>query len=748
MKLKISLMAVGLLSAASLWADPPARVARLNFITGSVSFRPASLEDWAPATVNYPMTTGDHLWTDQDGRAELHIGSTTFRLGPQTALEILNLDDRTLQVKVAQGALSVHPRHVREDEVLEVDTPNSAVSIGREGVYRINVGEDGKTAVTVRHGEVELTAAGQAVPVQAAQEADVANGDPATYDVEDAGPEDGFDDWALDRDRHEEHLDSTRYVSDELVGVEDLDTYGHWREVGDYGPVWTPATVEVGWAPYRNGHWAWVAPWGWTWVDDAPWGFAPFHYGRWAYVQGGWGWYPGTIIERPVYAPALVAFVGGGGWSASLSFGGGFGAGAAAVGWFPLGPHEIYVPPYPVGVNYVRQVNITHVTNINVNNITVNNGVVTNVNVQRTYVNQSVNGAVTAVPQTAFVSARSVASVAAVVPPRVVATAAVSTGTPVGVQASAVSVLGHAPGSVASVPRPPAVVLSRTFVAKVAPPPPVAAFSPTLHPVVTNLPPKPASQAVGIQGLKPAVPLTGGVGLKPLRPNLVAPRVVSATEVHSLPAVQSNTTTGNSGFKPTNQNNSFKPGGTNTLTNTNTNTNTTKPGSQQLDSFHGTTGASPKPGATGSTTGTTGTSGGQNFRPPVHGTPAPTGVQTPPPGKETFKPTGTTNNNFHPAPSPTPKNEEVESFKGHTNTGSSNFRPTGNPTPAPSPKGGTNNEEFKSSTHGNSNPEVVKPTPTPHPHNESTPPPHHNEPTPPPHHNESKPTPKPSPKDH
>src|SRR4029079_18322212 len=95
-------------------------------------------------------------------------------------------------------------------------------------------------------------------------------------------------------------------------------------------PVWMPR-VRAEWVPYRYGHWAWVEPWGWTWIDDAPWGFAPFHYGRWAYVRGGWVWAPGVMVARPVYAPALVAFVGVGG---------------ASVAWFPLGPREVYVPAW------------------------------------------------------------------------------------------------------------------------------------------------------------------------------------------------------------------------------------------------------------------------------------------------------------------------------------------------------------------------------------------------------------------
>jgi hypothetical protein len=92
----------------------------------------------------------------------------------------------------------------------------------------------------------------------------------------------------------------------DIIGYEDLDTYGVWRDVPPYGWVWTPTNMPAGWAPYREGHWAWVEPWGWTWIDDEPWGFAPFHYGRWAFVAGAWSWVPGRLdpAVRPVYAPA------------------------------------------------------------------------------------------------------------------------------------------------------------------------------------------------------------------------------------------------------------------------------------------------------------------------------------------------------------------------------------------------------------------------------------------------------------
>jgi hypothetical protein len=173
-----------------------------------------------------------------------------------------------------------------------------------------------------------------------------------------------------------------------MVGYEDLDEYGTWRVVPAYGTVWAPRSVPAGWAPYRFGHWAWVEPWGWTWIDDAPWGFAPFHYGRWALVAGGWVWIPGTVVARPVYAPALVVFLGAPG------------SGAAGVGWFPLGPREVYVPPYRVSTTYVRTVNRGFVVNVNVETIDVTRAV---------YANRRVSGAVTYVPRQTFVGAQPVA---------------------------------------------------------------------------------------------------------------------------------------------------------------------------------------------------------------------------------------------------------------------------------------------------------------------------------------------------
>ena len=154
-----------------------------------------------------------------------------------------------------------------------------------------------------------------------------------------------------------------QYVSPEVPGYYDLDGYGSWDTVAQYGPIWYPTSVAVGWCPYRFGRWVWVEPWGWTWVDDAPWGFAPFHYGRWVQVGPRWGWLPGPIAVAPIYGPAFVAFLGGPGFSVS------FGVGGVAA-WFPLGPGEPFYPWYHHSPGYLRQINVTNVRNFNVTNIT------------------------------------------------------------------------------------------------------------------------------------------------------------------------------------------------------------------------------------------------------------------------------------------------------------------------------------------------------------------------------------------
>src|ERR1700691_929112 len=314
--------------------DPPGRVPRLSYMQGSVSFQPGGANDWVDAGLNRPLVTGDNLWADEDSRAEVHIGSTALRLGAKTGITLLEVSDRAVQIRLAQGSLIVNVRHVDDEDSYEVDTPNVAFVVMQPGDYRIDVDPDGnRTDVTVWRGRGEVTGGGSSYTVVANQYATFTGSDSLNYDLGQIPDQDGLDSWASDRDQDEERSDSANYVSRETTGYEDLDEYGTWSYVAGYGPCWRPTGVALGWAPYRFGHWIWVGPWGWTWVEDEPWGFAPFHYGRWAFAGTGWVWAPGPVYVRPVWAPALVGWVGGG---TGFRFSGGVG-----VGWFPLAPGEV-----------------------------------------------------------------------------------------------------------------------------------------------------------------------------------------------------------------------------------------------------------------------------------------------------------------------------------------------------------------------------------------------------------------------
>jgi hypothetical protein len=453
--------------------DPPTRVARLSHTDGAVSFNPAGTDDWVNAVINRPMTTGDKLWSDNDSRAELHIGSASLRIGSTTGFSFLNLTDNVAQLQVTEGTIRVRVKRLEQDETFEIDTPNLAFSVLRPGTYRVSVNEAGDTTVvTVITGQGEVTGGGQAYSVHAEQTATFTGTDELNADVQEIGGGDDFDQWCAERDSREDHSSSARYVSPDVIGYEDLDDYGGWRPVPEYGTVWFPHTTVVGWAPYRYGHWVYIAPWGYTWVEDEPWGFAPFHYGRWVVVGGVWGWVPapapvvGAVYIRPVYAPALVAWVGGPHFGIAVG---------ANVGWFPLGPREVYMPAYPVSRAYVTNINVTNtrVETTVVNNyyttVVVNKQVnVTNV----TYVNQRVNGAVTATSGASFTSGQSVSRNVVHVDQREMVSAQVVAGAPA-IAPTRQSVMGS--GAVASV-RPPAAFANRAVVAKTAPPPPPVAF--------------------------------------------------------------------------------------------------------------------------------------------------------------------------------------------------------------------------------------------------------------------------------
>ena len=392
-------------TAAAQAADPPGRVARLADLNGQVWLYSPDRDEWVSAVRNQPLTSGDRLATDPGARAELQVGSTTLRLDSSTELEVRELDDDRLSLQLHNGSLAARVRDPNAAGQFELATDEGRFVIQSAGSYRFDRVERASRA-TVHSGLARYEGPNSGLPITAGQNAEfwIDAAGAAQYSLN-APANDAFAAWNNARDRPVAAASpSLRYVSPEMTGAEELDRYGRWEQSPDYGALWVPTVVVAGWAPYSHGHWAWVRPWGWTWIDDAPWGFAPFHYGRWVNVRERWCWTPGQRVVRPVYAPALVAWVGGPRANVSISIGGG----APAVGWFPLAPREVYVPSYRSSPRYVQNINITHVTNV-----TQITNVINNPQAPREFENRRHPQAITVVPAAVMTERRPVAPAAA-----------------------------------------------------------------------------------------------------------------------------------------------------------------------------------------------------------------------------------------------------------------------------------------------------------------------------------------------
>ena len=341
-------------TTAASWApaqDLPIRVGRIAHIEGQASLYQDPEAGWERAYINSPVTSENSVWTDDRSRAEVRVSGMAIRLDYLTQLDVARLDEDELDAYVARGSVAVRVRHHENTERLVFNTPNARVRLRANGRYRIDVDPERlETRVTVFTGEARIGAEDGRMSVSAGRSVVVFGADPPEF-VEERVLTGAFDRWTLARDERWREGRAPTYVSTYMTGYEDLDAYGQWVTEPDYGALWYPRQVAADWAPYRYGHWDYVYPWGWTWIDDAPWGYAPFHYGRWVYVRDRWGWVPGERVARPVWAPALVAWVGGSNWSVGVSSG-------PSLGWYPLSPWDRYQPWFQASPTYVQRVNV------------------------------------------------------------------------------------------------------------------------------------------------------------------------------------------------------------------------------------------------------------------------------------------------------------------------------------------------------------------------------------------------------
>lgn len=336
-------------SASALADDIPSLVGRVALAQGPVGISMDGGEAMA-AQVNWPVTSGEMITTARGARTELQVGGAFIRLDGDSSLEVLQLDDGNLRLRLHYGSANIRILDPGMLAGFELTTPEGRVTLQEPGRIRVDAERVADTSsVTVIEGAARVEGSGASLILRTGKRADLRDDDVRTF----VAGRDEFDDWSLARDRANDAAIATRYVSPDMTGYADLDRYGDWQTDPEYGSLWFPSAVSVGWAPYSDGSWVWIDPWGWTWVDNAPWGYAPFHYGRWVFVRNRWGWVPGHRERHPVWSPALVGWVGGNDWRFDRN-----NRPTAGRGWYPLTPHDRYVPSYRLPDDRLRRLNV------------------------------------------------------------------------------------------------------------------------------------------------------------------------------------------------------------------------------------------------------------------------------------------------------------------------------------------------------------------------------------------------------
>lgn len=346
-------------AAAAAAPAPPARVGRVSLISGKVEFRGPGDAQWSPASVNDPVAVGVAIRTDPKARAEIRVGADTIDIDGGSEISVAKLSEPVAEIALKEGRIDLDLRWFDPGENIQVDIPRGGVWLLRPGRYDVDAGgADRPVRIAAFTGDARFAGSGADITIAAGDRVVLSAAGAADPTIEPASADD-FAEWCGARAVDDSGLAAPYFVSREMTGYAALDGAGSWRAGGKSGEVWVPKVRSEDWGPYRNGHWRWLSPWGWTWVDDQAWGFATSHYGRWLFADGKWSWAPGKLTAQPVWAPAVVAFLGTPGVGLSYADGPG-----PAIAWFPLAPGEIYWPSYTADLDYIRAVNRSDVADM------------------------------------------------------------------------------------------------------------------------------------------------------------------------------------------------------------------------------------------------------------------------------------------------------------------------------------------------------------------------------------------------
>jgi hypothetical protein len=277
----------------------PASVARVSFVQGGVQVLSGGQTDFQQAVMNMPLLQGSRLQTGGDGQAEIEFNDgSVARLTPNSSLQMQALTGNQVQLQQLSG-LAYYELNVGQGHPsYSIQFADAEATATSNTIFRLSL--DSVPEVAVMSGSVHLEGAQfPALDVSQSQTLRLAPENGAPYSVAQGVNPDSWDQWNQDRDQaiSQEAAEQTP-VRDSSGASEnenwnDLDYYGNWYPVPDYGNVWVPSGVDVNWDPYGYGYWGFYGGFGYTWISAYPWGWLPYHCGGWNYFSFGWGWVPG-----------------------------------------------------------------------------------------------------------------------------------------------------------------------------------------------------------------------------------------------------------------------------------------------------------------------------------------------------------------------------------------------------------------------------------------------------------------------
>ena len=349
-------------AAAAASAVPPSgRVGRVSLLSGKVGFRGLGDTIWTDAQINDPIAGGVSLRTDPQARALIQSGPDTIALAEDTEIATANLNNQVVEITVSRGRIDLDIPRLGKGETVQIDFSRGGIWLLQPGRYDISAGAgDQPPWIAAFTGSARFVGGGADIAINAGDKVLLTGSGAAAVTTEPASA-DEFAVWCGTHVVEQSRFAAPYFVSPAMTGFDALDAAGIWTADGKFGEAWVPNALPADWAPYRYGHWRWLGPWGWNWIDDRPWGFAPSHYGRWAFFNQHWMWVPGKYSAHPVYAPAVVAFLGTPGVGLSFAEGSG-----PAVAWFPLAPGEAYWPSYSADLDYIRGLNAGNISDLGI----------------------------------------------------------------------------------------------------------------------------------------------------------------------------------------------------------------------------------------------------------------------------------------------------------------------------------------------------------------------------------------------